>query len=778
MVIGDGTGWELSDTARFVRDEPGQRPSALRRHPSFAGLVSMLLSTLLLAIAAVAVVPSHAGAQSPSRPGNSNCERTVVVAKLSVTEDAAAANMLAEAIRILGLGGYCLIDAGDPDTGYLPPGSRQQATGAVRLFVVGGPAAISADWMEKLRESGTYSRVSGEDRWATQAAVASAIVGLALEPLRDPHTRDAANEALRSNTDCSGSAVLAKLSVIQDRAAANMLAEALRWLSASDYQRCLIDAGTPGTNVPPSPTARAEARRAAHIYLVGGPAAVSPDWIVKYFGNSAVERVWGADRWATQAAVANLIVRLARESGDSDAIAQREDAGASNVVGDEAEHADVGRGEHGEHHETVYVFHCGPAGSYGASQLEAEVQRLGRTVGRFYDEQFGESDFTLEFQAARVLSPELDWPQESLTKWRNAGGDSGCHDAFDEAIREPQNAFDPNTSLLIADVPFGGHVWGFAHGYGRGLAVVAASGAYPNDSYYLSAVAHELGHTLYAFHHPHDNNCAGTSSIEELKSIMTQPRCGSNQDIEGLTAYIMCSQRESLGWIPSGSCSAHGPPPNRPVVTGVHPSDGAIRLEWSAPFAYWVPVTSYEVQYRPTGTSSRWVSWPEDVDITGLSVTIVGLSNGVEYEVQMRARSRAGAGAFTGPFRATPEAGVARVPVITLKVGGDARGAIGRLGPCRGVHCRWLHVEVEGLGPGPHTLACAHNGVPGHRPGVFRSATVSSFPSTDDCHIGFADAQVYVIVGATHTGEAWIGGYRSNVVTWPNCNTEPARCKT
>ena len=92
--------------------------------------------------------PVAAGAHVPSPPANSGCERAAVVAKLSVVEDRAAANMLAEAILTLDLGGRCLVDVGNPATG-LPPSSdaREAVAAASSVYVVGGPAAIPAEWI-------------------------------------------------------------------------------------------------------------------------------------------------------------------------------------------------------------------------------------------------------------------------------------------------------------------------------------------------------------------------------------------------------------------------------------------------------------------------------------------------------------------------------------------------------------------------------------------------------------------------------------------------------
>ncbi|WP_428121658.1 fibronectin type III domain-containing protein [Candidatus Poriferisodalis sp.] len=712
-----------------------------------------------------------AAASAPALPPNVDCGDAAVVAKLSVVEDRAAANMLAEAVRLLGLGGRCLVDAGDPASGQLPAGSRSELAGVPRVYVVGGPAAIPDDWLVDRLGLGPFTRVSGSDRWATQAAVASAIIGLAQDPTSDPTPRSVESPL---NTDCSGSAVLAKLGIAEDRAAANMLAEALRWL-ATDNAKCLLDAGDPDAGGPLSQQAKDDYDDAAVHFVVGGIAALPESWLDVHFGRRDFERLAGLDRWATQSAVAVQIIELAQgELGSTDDVVESS-SGEGLVADAQSSIRDV----------TVGVFYCGAAGSLDLPQLEAEVRRIDNAVGRIYRVQFGDSDFSLSFSVGGILSPDLVWADQSITKWRTNKGKSGCHDALADEIDRSDGAFSKRTALIIGGVETGSRIWGFAT-TPVGPAVVAARNMYPashsrysQENYYYSAIAHELGHLIYGFDHPHpdDNTCGGGSvSAEELRSIMAWPNCGANQDITGLTAYIACVQRESMGWVPAGSCDGDGPPPDRPTMTGLHPGDGSLTVEWDEPNSYRTPVSGYDVRYRPADGSQEWRAWQPDRVITGQSVTITGLSNGVAYEVGVRAKSRAGDGAFSRPLRETPQRNTAPRPTVKLSIGGDAQGTVGTSGSCTGVHCRWLHVEVEGLGPGPHTLACAHNGAGGYSRGVYRSATVTSWPNETSCVFGYPGAEVFVIVGAEHRDGAWHGGHYSNVVTWPDCTQEPSRC--
>ena len=115
-------------------------------------------------------------------------------------------------------------------------------------------------------------------------------------------------------------------------------------------------------------------------------------------------------------------------------------------------------------------------------------------------------------------------------------------------------------------------------------------------------------------------------------------------------------------------------------------------------------------------------------------------------------------------------------PEVILTIGDSARGD----GVCSSVHCRWMHVEIRNFGAGPHTLACAHNGIQqtGEARGVWRSATIedSDWPATRSCFFGYPGTEVFVVVGAEHEDGYWRGGVYSNILRWPDCNGEPHRC--
>ena len=275
-----------------------------------------LLASWAAAAVLVAALALPVGAV-PGLPANTGCDGLAVVAKLGVVEDRAAANMLAEALDSLTRSGRCLLDAGEALRDRIPEETRARAAYINHVYVVGGPAAISDAWVSQIFDAARLTRIAGGNRWETQAEVAQAIVSLTFgEPIQGYRGQSGSSAQLPPNSNCTQHAVLAKLTVVEDRAAANMLAEALDVLqTTSPSARCLIDVGDPRLNRSPSQQSVDEASLAVISYVVGGTTAIPNVWLVRHFGLSEAERVAGRDRWLTQKAVTALIIDAARSVG-------------------------------------------------------------------------------------------------------------------------------------------------------------------------------------------------------------------------------------------------------------------------------------------------------------------------------------------------------------------------------------------------------------------------------------------------------------------------------
>ena len=77
-------------------------------------------------------------------------------------------------------------------------------------------------------------------------------------------------------------------------------------------------------------------------------------------------------------------------------------------------------------------------------------------------------------------------------------------------------------------------------------------------------------------------------------------------------------------------------PPTTPRVSSVADTPTSLSLSWLAPDTLGSPsITGYDVRYRVQGSTGGWSDGPQNV--TRASATITGLTEGTDYEVQVRA---------------------------------------------------------------------------------------------------------------------------------------------
>ena len=97
-------------------------------------------------------------------------------------------------------------------------------------------------------------------------------------------------------------------------------------------------------------------------------------------------------------------------------------------------------------------------------------------------------------------------------------------------------------------------------------------------------------------------------------------------------------------------------PPNRPIAAGRHES---ILVIWTAPSNSGPAIAGYDVQYRITGTEEFTVA---TYGATVTQATIIGLSRGKRYEVQVRANNADGNGEWSLPARPNPRVNPNKTP--------------------------------------------------------------------------------------------------------------------
>ena len=97
-----------------------------------------------------------------------------------------------------------------------------------------------------------------------------------------------------------------------------------------------------------------------------------------------------------------------------------------------------------------------------------------------------------------------------------------------------------------------------------------------------------------------------------------------------------------------------GTMPGKPGSLSAQARNAALLVSWAAPSnagGYDASFLTYSVQYRE-GSSGSFTTFASDE--TGTSVTITGLDNGTEYEVQVEAKNPAGTSGYTTPVKGTP----------------------------------------------------------------------------------------------------------------------------
>ncbi len=107
------------------------------------------------------------------------------------------------------------------------------------------------------------------------------------------------------------------------------------------------------------------------------------------------------------------------------------------------------------------------------------------------------------------------------------------------------------------------------------------------------------------------------------------------------------------GWSPSGEATP-ADEPERSTVRVDEVSDGSAEISWNAPDDNGSSITGYRVQHRRKSPSnSRWTqsSW---LAPTIRGYTVSGLTNGVAYEAQVKARNGVGEASWSSSVEFTP----------------------------------------------------------------------------------------------------------------------------
>ena len=98
--------------------------------------------------------------------------------------------------------------------------------------------------------------------------------------------------------------------------------------------------------------------------------------------------------------------------------------------------------------------------------------------------------------------------------------------------------------------------------------------------------------------------------------------------------------------------------PSAPTIVSLAPEDGMLTVTWTAPPDGSGSIVEYQIRYRPSPPTPGWQTWKRTTHGTDrvLQRDITGLTNRVAYDVQVRAMTAEGEGAWSKTARGTPKA--------------------------------------------------------------------------------------------------------------------------
>ena len=131
---------------------------------------------------------------------------------------------------------------------------------------------------------------------------------------------------------------------------------------------------------------------------------------------------------------------------------------------------------------------------------------------------------------------------------------------------------------------------------------------------------------------------------------------------DGTTYEVRVRARNSIGWgsysSPSSATTQQAVSvPGRVARPSVSAGDGSLSVSWSAPSTNGAAISSYEIRWRRSGSSS----WSTRT-ASRRSYAISGLEDATSYEVQVRARNSAGWGSWSSSTTATTQQASVSVP--------------------------------------------------------------------------------------------------------------------
>ena len=147
----------------------------------------------------------------------------------------------------------------------------------------------------------------------------------------------------------------------------------------------------------------------------------------------------------------------------------------------------------------------------------------------------------------------------------------------------------------------------------------------------------------------------------------------------GNTPYVQVRATNSIGdsaW--SDSATQKVGVPAAPAAPTLTPGSAQLAVSWTAPADNGSAITDYDVQYS-SDDGATWTEWNASNTSTSTSATITTLTNGTEYQVQVRAANTLGDGPWSPS--ATLKAGVPAAPAAPTLASGNGQLAVSWTAP-------------------------------------------------------------------------------------------------
>ena len=166
--------------------------------------------------------------------------------------------------------------------------------------------------------------------------------------------------------------------------------------------------------------------------------------------------------------------------------------------------------------------------------------------------------------------------------------------------------------------------------------------------------------------------CSSESNWTEWNSGNTSTsRTATITGLDNGTEYeVQVSAQNAKGngdWSESGTGTPATKPatPAKPTLTM---GDKQLVVTWTAPDDGGNDISDYDVQYKRTSTST-WTEWNSSDTSTALTATITGLTNGLDYHVQVRATNDVGDSSWSQSRTGSPNVlpGKPAKPTLTRK---------------------------------------------------------------------------------------------------------------